>query len=429
MEKDKRDDPPAWFSSAAIERIARSVSVDPPSGGSSASALLAQYDYPAGSWLGPHYFPVYVEYESSKEFYAFAQLLELGAMVGYLKIEDWDESKLFHDRLKEFAETERAKDNTHQADLTLINGLLERLEKGKSCGEKRDKSTFYAFASLLHLEGRIRKDWDARNFLEEVRENWQPRDDLGFLLSPETFAEALVQGMVEGVEMRAARGGLAALRYLEWLSDILTRVQEVEGLAEAFARQARWCHDTEKVVARISIWANRMIEWSQSGIDPAGEAAWRNFKGRLSPILNLVVGVVPRLEPGGSMEELSARELQERGRIGAARRVARQKALLYREELRNAKEQDARNLGQDLLLACLDLADIGDITAAAVIVAPFEELLGSEAEFQQLMKRALEGEAPISAQEAAESVGQQTPLEAPKQDQYFSQEKYFSAEQ
>jgi hypothetical protein len=423
------DDPPAWFSRAAIEQIARCVSnVTAPKGASVASVLLAMFA--EGSRLdlaNVTYFDDLREQElvgtlnagNSHEFYKFAGFLELGTRVGYLKLEDWNESKLFHEKLIAFAKEESA--NDHPADLTLVNDLLARMG-GKSSSGKHDKSAFYSFASLLALEGSIRRDWYALEFLQQTRSQWQPGDDLGFLLSPQTFAEAFAQGAIGGVKTRAPEGGLTTLRYLEWLADILRRVNKMEGLAEAFVRQARWCHDTEKVIARISIWAKRMSEWSESGEDPAGEEAWADFTQSLFHIKSYVNKIRPIAagEQGASVvEEPDFWDLKARGRIGAARREARHKALRLQQEFREALTGgETTHSGYELLQACENLANVGDVASAATILAPFEESLGENTTFQELMVRASEAETAQS--EETKPAGPQIRLEHKAQQKYLS---------
>jgi hypothetical protein len=289
-----------WFSRAAVDRIAECVAVE--SQGtepSPASSLLRRYVESAplhgiGDKDFPEPDPLLGDLisETAVEFHAFASLLELAVQTGYVDLGAWDDLQMLGSALTSFIEREAASDKP--TDVTLLQALVTRLERHELRVAGRDDRVFYAFASLVHLTACVGQDLEARAFLRASR-IWSPGDDLPFLLTARHFAEARVRGTVGDVEAKSLVAGLAVLRYLEWLAEILHRVEHVPGLPEAFVRQARWAHVVPAVSQRLDIWARRMSEWADSGVDGEGEAVWRTFRSMvLAPLAVHVLRVRPQ---------------------------------------------------------------------------------------------------------------------------------------
>ena len=62
-------------------------------------------------------------------------------------------------------------------------------------------------------------------------------DDSAFLITPEQFAEHQ-PGVVKRENIGTIQGGAAVLEYFVWFADILRRVENANGLTEAFLREA-----------------------------------------------------------------------------------------------------------------------------------------------------------------------------------------------
>lgn len=381
------------FSQAALDRIAECASsATAGSEMSPATAILKQYlskevhhgladtDFPDLADLA--FDEAYGDFgptalERANALYRFIGLLELAVTVGYVDLKAWDEIDLLKEAIRKFTDAESASDNP--TDLTLVGALAERLERQEWNVATRDDKAFFAFASLLHLTVCIRDDREALEFLYQSTRGWSELGDLPFLLTPAHFAEALTFATISGLESRAVTRGLAAIHYLKWLAEIAERVNDRTQLSENFVRQARWSHHVSSVDTRISFWARRMSEWAPSGVDPEGLEAWMRFREAVfAPLKRHVTRVRPTMAPK-PMQDLRTElispgaidEFLAEGRIGAARKVARQYAEWCAERLTAAKtDEGLSETGDALTEACIRLADIGEIDAAGVIVAP-----------------------------------------------------------
>jgi hypothetical protein len=322
--------------------------------------------------------------ERANALYRFAGLLELAIRVGYVDLSGWNEAGVLHDALGKFAEREGMSENP--TDLTLVHCLITRLEKQEWGIATRDDDAFFAFASLLHLTVRIREDREALHFLHQSSGAWSAAADLPFLLTPRHFAEAITFNTISGVESKTVAGGLAALRYLQSFAEILKCIAHLKPLVEAFVRQARWSHHAPGVQRRVSVWVHRMSEWAASGVDHEGEEMWRQFKKSvLVPIKLHLIHIRPQMIQDLSVVHTSSAgmsiagidELLVEGRIGAARKLARQYAERSSHRFAAATGADVSEASDELIAACNKLAELGEFDLAAVIVAPFLDKLDS----------------------------------------------------
>jgi hypothetical protein len=158
------------------------------------------------------------------------------------------------------------------------------------------------------------------------------------------------------------------LEYFAWFADILRRVENDNGLAEEFVREALWAPQARSVRDRVTVWAKRMTEWAPGGYDRGGELAWE----QLSEDLIAIEGKVEKLRLGSVTkttvgEEVTIQSLIDEGRLGGALRLAREEAVQRGESFKVTRD---RSNAVHLVEACQQLAELGDALNAAAIVAP-----------------------------------------------------------
>jgi hypothetical protein len=312
-------------------------------------------------------------------FYLFAGLVELAFSAGYVDLAAWEGVPSFALALKQFEAREAAtKDAT---DLTLIRGLLSRLELKQSRVSVLDVRSFFAFASYLNLTGAMRRDEPSREFIEEtIRPNRSPARDLPFLVSPAYFAEALATGSIAGIAFPAVRNGLATLRYFQWLAEILARVEHDSDLRDKLIRHARWSRHVLSVDQRMAMWANRMWEWVEPR-DQAEDAVLT--KAALSALrpsyddlkrLGLLQAADETKNPisAGSIKPTIDQLISEGRKGGAAQRLRAQAAgidSVLEEKRSTAEYAEYEASAVNLVSVCEKLAELGLVDAAAVFMA------------------------------------------------------------
>ena len=218
---------------------------------------------------------------------------------------------------------------------------------------------------------------------------------------------AVVTRKVGEVSTLEVEGGLSVLRYCDWLTSILGAFPDRH--KDDLVRHADWSHGLESVSSRFSVWAARMAEWSQSGTDPEGSAAWSAFAERVfvvllreqrrleiaDPIHRLptfighqempVVPIVPAVM-SISLEGLVVRNLtgpmsSEIGTLEIGTLIKEKRFGLAQQNMRHAADVTIRDLlasdGEEwkmvatrLVNICQQLSELGDVDSAAAYLAP-----------------------------------------------------------
>ena len=165
-------------------------------------------------------------------------------------------------------------------DLTVALALLRRLRtgEGRTGRHNRDDAAFGAFESYVELTSAVWTDRAAQQFLVETHSSqWSLNEDLAFLLSPRHFAAAIATGKVGDVEMWEVAGGLSLLGYFEWLAVLVRDTEHRPDLRDGIIGHARWSHSAGVLKSRFDQWATHMAEWNESGQDPEGTRAWKQY--------------------------------------------------------------------------------------------------------------------------------------------------------
>jgi hypothetical protein len=259
------------------------------------------------------------------------------------------------------------------------------------------------FESYVNLTSCVWSDRAFHQFLFDTHgtsSEWILDDDLALFVTPRHFAAAIATGSIGEKPAPAAEGGLAALKYFDWLSEIVASAG-ASPVADDFIRHARWAHSVDRVSARLEAWASAMSEWRGAERDVEERRAWRRYVERVFESLTMRQRKldIPRIEPqsywGGSspgaigvppsFEDVNnqVRSLKAQGRIGAARRVAVEAASKLYDGL---SQQDATWLPRsgELVNICSLISELGDVDVAAAYVAPVREraeLIGSGLHF------------------------------------------------
>ncbi len=372
------------FSRAAIDCIAKCAMMPMGASTMSGAAIVKNYTNKKKPFSGlegklftverKSVFYIY-EFEVAFQFYSFSNLLELGVRTGYVDLSTWDQREELNEAVGEFVAQEA--ESRTPCDLTLIEALSTRLIEKKYRVDNLDIIQFNAFASLLNLETRIRNDSNARKFIENTQQLESWKDDLAFLVTAEHFAAALVSELQNEEVTGTISGGLAAMQYFSWFADILRTLKKVGGLDEAFVREAMWAQQAHNVQNRISFWSERMTEWASGGLDHDGEFAWKQISDAFFVIKEKVNEIWPeKIEELNLTVKNNIDDLISEGRLSGALRLAREDAeqCAYKFGVKLKENLDKNELVpyvNRLLMACKDLAKLGDMHNAAAFIAPF----------------------------------------------------------
>jgi hypothetical protein len=393
---------PDWFTPAAVERIATCVCDYVGSEKSAASAIVSRYrgtsdshgladddfeDPSLDSITGFHQ-------TEAVQFYTFVGLIELAARAGYVDLAAWEGVPSLPDALKKFEEAEAVSEQA--TDLTLIRGLLSRLELKQNRVTTLDDKAFYAFASYVHLTSAIRKDETCQKFIAETKvhrfvETKQfdtPLSDLSFLVSPAHFSEALAVGSVAGVPSLAVKSGLATLRYFQWLTEILVRVEHDSDLRDCLIRHARWSHHILRVRRRLDVWAKRMREWDERRAQEDAPPLDKAMRDALGPShddlkrLGLLKRAGLTIEPEQTIIETrpdTERLIAEGRKDAAIQRLCEEAARidLALQEAR-ARSKPIASGADDLVSVCEQLTQLGVVDAASVFLARHVDVFGDQ---------------------------------------------------
>jgi hypothetical protein len=422
-----------WFTTAALERIVASVADDLPVGDRTASTITTQYlgaaeieeysQLPLEDFIDPR--AGYAKLEHIR-FYLFAGLIEIGTASGYIDLGEWTGLGSFKSALERFEASYNVHKPSYEGaarmDLTLIRELLSRLKMKQLRITEIDINVFYAFGSYLHLTSAVQTDRQFHDFIwETINSNKQwDRLDLSFLIAPQHFSEALGNQTVAGIPAPGLREGLNAVRYFQWLANILDRVSHNPKICDRIIRHARWSHHSLQVRDRLALWSARIAEWDDLTRDVEGlyvpANTWSGLQPSESDLGRLDLDTdrkllrfendettFPLLRSTEHVLE-EANQLISEGRNGAARQVLRSEISNVDRVLRGAyfvpfpedqpevfpegqpahrAEQEAEPSTAQVLLMrlvelCTKLAELGDIDGGAVFLVRhnFMETLG-----------------------------------------------------
>lgn len=348
------------------------------------SALLLDF-----LWFGADHYP-------ALQFVSFAGLVEIGVQSGYVTLGEWEGTPALKEALPIFLAMEE-KDNG-ALDLRLLGALWHRFEQPSFGSWALDDASFASFESYLHLTSRVRADDAALAFLDETHTSGKRKGgldkDYSVLLSPRHFAEAFAKGSIAGVPVSDVAAGVTLLRYFEWFADILESLSPDSKLRADIVRHARWAHGAARVQGRFDSWVDQMREWNEGQSDASKDDEWaataERLFGRLAAEQERVIvsGGVGQFEPEhlelevglkpiAEGEEVPVAERIERlvaeGRIAAARQLALAEAKVaeaYRLYRINPDAVDWLASIETLVERCLTLMELGNVDAAAAIVAP-----------------------------------------------------------
>jgi len=383
------------FTKAAVERIAQCAGAVPRNDASTAEAVWTDYlDYEDRHLhrIGHYAFTLdpsvrELGFEVPLRLYFFAELLELAVVAGYVDLSEMDQRNMLRQALERLCDRVNG-----EGDLILVSDLVARLQdKAPLRVETRDDNAFHGYAAYLRLVDQVRSDVEFFEFLSRSDNFWRPNDDLGFLVSPRHFAEALVKGCIGGLKASDAGGGLRAMEYLVALHDLEQRFASVGGLWEKALRHARWSHRIDVTVRRLDLWRERMAEWLSADDEQEHEMwavglhALRRIEDQLSDMGLVTAQPYDKLVLFGP----SVADLREFGRWGAAIKALRRRLnrALYPETFSGAAiESPTENRGViesppahfvAYVDACLQLADLNKTDEAAAWLARVEPQLAS----------------------------------------------------
>jgi hypothetical protein len=396
------------FSTAALARLVESCTDEPLHGaGSDALEVLTVLDRLVhtevliGFQAGFEHFDVASQAlwgpAVAQRVLAIAGLIELGLTAGYLDFPA-DEGPVFSSILggpfAAFqAETLAKADETAMAasleGVRLFERLMKRIATGDLSATHHDRHLFDVFESYVNLTSYVWSDSAFHQFLIDTHSesaSWILDDDRAFLVTPRHFAAAVATGSIGGKRAAAPNGGLAALRYFDWLAEIVAAAGD-SPLADDIIRHARWAHSLDRAETRLHLWASAMAEWPAGERDVEGEQVWAEYVSRVFASLGLrqaalgIPAIPPKIYVGESSpgpigtepaltEVLQQVEnLKAQGRTGAARRVAADAAATLYASL--ATDDDEWPSRADLLVdVCTVISDLGGADVAAAYVAP-----------------------------------------------------------
>jgi len=305
-----------------------------------------------------------------------AALIELGLLSGYLDINELDRESLRGYLLM-------VRDTAQQAgvpNLTQLQRLLERLDGVRDVPSGSSDSNFHVFESYLSLTSVVLDDDPCRRFLARTSGNWSKDDDLPFLISPRHFAQAVAEGRVGAIEVPEVAGGLSALSYFEWFSDILNRATGNDEFRQGLLDHAVWARDATIVRKRLNTWATEMTGWIE-----AQHISLDRWDRRLDGVFGPIVDGQSARDSGGAELEYAygqgvesvddtlrledAEFLLSQGRVGEAQRSVREEVLRLELLLASADFESAIRAAVALANACERLADYGDADSAAAVAA------------------------------------------------------------
>jgi hypothetical protein len=412
----------AWFTEAAIARIAACVSAVEGAHPVTARDIIANYvgnedtHSLAKAELADRRTEELFETHTMDglAFYRFAGAIELAAGAGYVDLALWEDRASFEAALRTFERNETASEQP--ADLTLIRQLIERLENARWRVEEMSEDSFYAFASYLDLTRTYLSNREARRFIKGAAENPRRKTDLSFLISPRHFAEALCTGHIAGFEAAAAAAGLSVLRYFNWLTEIAGRMAHDPALVDSLLRHARWSHHIRNIRQRFEVWESHMMEWGP--VNDAERrrlrASWAALRPNARDLARLGIAKEEDVEPlvvaaVQISERSTAMQLEAQGRMEAARMQARKDLERAELVLNRHSENDWPENAERLCQAAVICESLGDVDGAAVILARFiEDLianLGSEHEATRAAMGILAKARLSSAEAGAASTG------------------------
>lgn len=327
------------------------------------------------------------------QFVSFAGMIELGIQSGYVSLSGWVGAPLLRQALQSLPATEVQP--VGPVDLHLLNALRRRFDQQVSGTWSVEDASFATFESYLHLTSRIRADTRAFSFLGETHTSRSERivaRDRSALLSPRLFAEAFATQEIGGFSVTDVAAGVAVLRYFEWLSEVLESLSAESELRADIVRHARWAHGATRVKERFDSWVEQMREWADSREEGWKDETWRDYSARVFDTLattqqRLVPSdqgfheVLQRLEsalgltPSGTAQEpaavITVEGLIAQGRLAAARQLALADAIRANADLGLSEDYaESRTRVATLVQRCKTLAALGNVDAAAAIVAP-----------------------------------------------------------
>lgn len=362
------------FTRAAVERIAQCAGAGARNAAPAAQAVRDDYRSSTTHFVGAFLSELDPEAWLFGEpvglrLYLFAELLELAVVAGYVDLGEMDERLLLGEALERFCAEERIEPDAN--DLTLVLDLLSRLRGlAPMRVAQRDDKAFHAFAAYLCLVDQVRQDSDFHRFVAHSGESWQAGDDLGFLVSPRHFAEALVKGRIGNLEARDAAGGLRAMDYLVALQDFVQRTAHAGELPDKALRHARWSHRIDVIERRLGLWQERMAEWpgAESELEPG------TYFATLTPLRQRLrdLALTPPAAPVNGLVTPTAEQLLALGRPGAAIKSLQGSLRYLGHELsdRSSARWEAKLVAY--LEAALQLAELGQVDEAAAWLARFE---------------------------------------------------------
>ena len=308
--------------------------------------------------------------------FSTAALIELGLLSGYLDINELDRETLrgYVLMIRDTAEGVGAPEAAQP------RRLLERLDGTRDIPSAPTESSFHAFESYLSLTSVVLDDDRCARFLARTSHNWSKDDDLPFLISPRHFAQAVATGRVGAIEVPEVAGGLSALGYFEWFSDILNRAAGAHEFRQGLLDHAAWSHNATIVTRRLSSWAEEMTGWIEA--QHVSLAEWdRHVESVFGPIAAQQSasdsgGVELQHAYGQGVEQVDdtlrledAEFLLSQGRVGEAQRAAREEVWRLELLLAVADAESAERAAVALPSACERLANYGDADSAAAVAA------------------------------------------------------------
>jgi hypothetical protein len=378
-----------------MDEIARSVVVSESEDDLTASELLTKAKERIASDVMSQEEYLAFGYDEVANALPLLALTELAIRCRYVHLNEWSETPLLESVARAVAPT----DNEVRSGPIdqLIRELVARFDDQSPAVISRNDDAFHAFESYLQLTATITHDRQVRAVANYLRQDWMPADDEGLLTSPEAFAQALARRRVGDAPTSDVAAMLRLIHAMEWLSEILERVERYDDISQRMLGFAEWSADAWIVSARSELWAQSMSEWLQPR-DREAEEAWREFRSSVFPTIELRqwdLGLVLKDEnrfaalqsaihqywvdghyevPGDEVDDRVVLLLRE-GRSERARRTI---CAALEELSRNVRiEGNKRPLPeiQTMLRYASRLAKLGDPASAAAFIAPVVDRL------------------------------------------------------
>ncbi len=378
---------------------------------------------------------------------ALAGLIEIGIGAQYLDFSsDAFVSKLLSQAFRDFdKQTVRPAIETlgdaAEERLALFKRLLHRFDKGAPATAAPPEPVFAAFESYVNLTSYVWADAAFQQFLLDTHStslSWLQDDDWAFLVTPRHFASALSTGWVGEKRTAGPAGGVAALRYFDWLAAVIESAGTSE-VADDIAHHARWSHSIERVADRLGAWAAAMAEWPATQRDEDGERAWAAYTDRVFTTLRRLqatLAVAPltpqhyvtlslprtgkRVRPFDEVRD-QVNALRHQGRTGGARRCAAEAAAaayaaaatsfttLTTPDQAVLSDQWG-SLAVDVVNACTMIAALGDADTASAYVAPIHARAQRSDKLSPYYPYEAANDILLYAREPAETGAVDTPL-------------------